>query len=172
MKRFGEKLYRQSYFETKNQFFSTDSLILSEARLIKSQSADNTYDVFISHSSKDKIIAINFRKELAIKGISSYIDWIDDSETGREDITPVLKKVMNNSRTLIYLHTHNSTNSKWTPWEIGYFDSKKSIKYIGVVPFVNDQSTTPKYDGQEYLKQYNEIGSDYLVSFIKNGIPI
>jgi len=168
MGRLGSTFFRQSQFESRTAYFASDSMLQSESSILKSQSPGKTYDVFISHSSTDRIIAINFYEALKAMGIVSYIDWLEDSDVGRDSITSALRTAMNNSRVLIYLHTHNSRNSKWTPWEIGYFDSKKDPSRIGVAPLLDGQGNIPRYDGQEYLKQYNEIGVDYLKQFVQS----
>ncbi len=170
MKRYGEKFYTESYLKSRSEVFSSESTILNESRLIKAQSEKQSWDVFLSHSSKDKIIVLNFRNQLKQTGCSVYVDWIDDSDSGRENITPKLKDAMNNSNVLIYLHTHNAKKSIWTPWEIGYYDSKKGNKKIGIVPLLDEKNHISDYSGQEYLLQYTEIGTSVLNLFIKNGI--
>ena len=67
-----------------------------------------------------------------------------------------LKEAMNNSEYILYAHTHNSINSKWVPWELGYFDSNKGKDKILVMPIINEYGKA-KYVGQEYLTQYKEI---------------
>jgi TIR domain len=171
MNRYGEKFYKESYLRSSSTNFGVaDSFIYNESQIFNSQSAEQKWDVFLSHSVKDKILVLNFKKELTSLGFSTYIDWIDDSDSRRGEITPKLKKAMTNSNVLIYLHTSNSKESIWTPWEIGYFDSKKGNKFIGVVPLLDENHYISTYYGQEYLLQYTEIGNTVLESFIKNGI--
>ena len=105
-------------------------------------------------------------RELNSLGFSVYIDWIENSESGRMEITPLLKKAMNNSFSLLYIHTHNSENSKWTPWEIGFFDSRKNSSRIGIMPVLNSNQSIASYNGQEYLTQYSQIGVEYLKEFV------
>jgi len=167
MRKLGSKFFTESGIKTISSSFSMESMRLNEAEKIKSQSENNKYDIFLSHSSKDKKLIIMFKKKLVNMGYSVYVDWIDDSEARRNEITPKLKVAMNNSYSLLYVHTHNSENSKWTPWEIGYFDSKKGPSKIGVMPILNDDNDIASYNGQEYLEQYNQIGADYLDIFVK-----
>lgn len=166
MRELGSRYYTENGLKTKDYYFSSESHRLDESRVIKSQSAEKQYDIFLSHSSRDKEIILYLKKEINSIGFSVYVDWIDNSESGRMEITPKLKIAMNNSFTLLYIHTHNSENSKWTPWEIGYFDSKKGSPRIGIMPILNNSNSIASYSGQEYLTQYNQIGADYLKEFI------
>lgn len=169
MKKYGQSFFIESKFSSRNQYFGNESLVLNEYETAKNRQEEaKKYDVFLSHSSKDKIIILNFKQELKQRGYSAYIDWVEDSDYGRDKIAPKLKTAMSNSKVLIYIHTQNTVNSKWTPWEIGYFDNDKGPDRIGIVPFLNSQSRIPPYSGQEYLELYNQIGADYLDSFIKN----
>jgi TIR domain len=170
MKRYGEEFYRESYLQSQPVNFGVGDSLLKESTLIKSQSAEKKWDIFLSHSSKDKIIVLNFKKLLNNFGFLVYVDWIEDSDSERGKITPMLKKAMVNSKVLIYLHSHNSKTSIWTPWEIGYFDSNKGNEFIGIVPLEDENKDISSYNGQEYLLQYTEIGKTKLNSFIKNGI--
>lgn len=166
MRELGTKFYTETGLKTKDYYFSTEAHRLDESRVIKSQSAEKQYDIFLSHSSRDKEIILYLKKELNSVWYSVYIDWIDNSESGRIEITPKLKTAMNNSFALLYIHTHNSENSKWTPWEIGYFDSRKGFSRIGIMPILNTANSIASYSGQEYLTQYNQVGADYLKEFI------
>ena len=166
MKKFGNTYYSESTLKSGIYLFS-ESKQLYEEREIKSQSENNSYDIFLSHSSRDKPLITNLRKVLLSRGYSVYIDWIEDSELGRKEISPKLKTAMSNSKIMVYVHTYNSENSKWTPWEIGYFDSKKGSNRVGVMPILSMEKLIASYSGQEYLEQYTQIGADYLDEFIR-----
>lgn len=56
---------------------------------------------------------------------------------------------MNGSKGLSYVATSNSTNSKWCPWELGYFDGKKNGRCC-ILPIMESQT----FQGQEYLGLY------------------
>jgi hypothetical protein len=169
MRELGNRFISETYLYSMPQNFSDSSTRLDEARMIKSQSAQKQYDIFISHSSIDKKLIMYLRRELNRLGYSVYIDWIEDSDYGRDEITPVLKTAMTNSQTMLYIHTYNAENSKWTPWEIGYFDSSKTPSRIGIMPILHN-NIVPSYSGQEYLRQYNQIGTDYLPDFVGKAI--
>lgn len=57
---------------------------------------------------------------------------------------------MKSSKCLAYLTTQNIANSKWCPWELGYFDGLKNSKCC-ILP-VMDYATD--FEGQEYLGLY------------------
>ena len=56
---------------------------------------------------------------------------------------------MNSSKGLAYVATTNATNSKWCPWELGYFDGKKNSRCC-ILPIMESQN----FHGQEYLGLY------------------
>ena len=82
------------------------------------------------------------------------MDWIEDPQLDRSRVTPEtasqLRRRMNSSRSLLYVTTENAENSKWMPWECGYFDGLK--EKVAIVPV--KASVTSSYAGQEYLGLY------------------
>ena len=56
---------------------------------------------------------------------------------------------MNGSKGLSYVATGNAVNSKWCPWELGYFDGKKNGRCC-ILPIMESQI----FQGQEYLGLY------------------
>lgn len=113
------------------------------------------YDVFLSHSYQDAQTVLGAKGVLEDQGLSVYVDWIEDRQLNREkvnkDTANTLRKRMNQCKSFLYLATKNSVNSKWMPWEIGYFDGKRSNK-IAILPILN--SETENFEGQEYLSLY------------------
>lgn len=114
------------------------------------------YDFFLSHSSSDFSLVIGLYKKLTEKGYIVFLDKIETKDISIQSIANKLKEAMNNSTYILYAHTHNSINSKWVPWELGYFDSNKGEDKILVMPIINEYGKA-KYAGQEYLTQYKEI---------------
>lgn len=152
-----------------NHFSAEDSLAKSRGSLSqKLREQQEHYDIFVSHSAKDKSIILCIVEMIEEMGYKAYVDWIDDSLSERDEIANKIKIAINKSTKLLYVHTHNSINSKWTPWEIGCFDSKKGKKNIAVLPLLSDKLNLPSYIGQEYLKQYDTISGDFLDSFLKS----
>jgi len=128
------------------------SMILNE--IAKSQKREKSYDVFFSHSFKDAITILGLKRKIESFGYSVYIDWIEDPKLDRTQVNintaELLRKRMNNCKSLFYATTRNSTKSKWMPWECGYFDGyKKKSAIFPITVFKQDA-----YKGQEYLGLY------------------
>lgn len=114
-----------------------------------------TYDIFLSHSTKDKELVVGTKLILEDMGYSVYVDWIEDPEMNRSVVTKetaeVLQKRMQNCKSLFYAFSTNSGNSKWMPWECGYFDGIKNGK-VAVLPISKNNDTS--FEGTEYLGLY------------------
>lgn len=111
------------------------------------------YDLFISHSFKDKEKIIGLRELFEECGYVVYIDWIDDKNLNRNNVTQetaeIIKSRINASKGLAYIATDNITNSKWCPWELGLADGMKNRACI--LPVISGISS---FKGQEYLGMY------------------
>lgn len=129
---------------------------------IKNQYKENNFDIFLSHSSKDKTLILGIKNFIEESGYTVYIDWIDDPQLDRANVNSttanVLRKRMRQSKFLVYVDSDNATTSKWMPWELGYFDGFKPKK-IGVLPIKNRNDGI--YIGQEYLGLYPVIEKSY-----------
>lgn len=83
----------------------------------------SSFDVFLSHSSKDKELVRGAKRLLEERRLTVYVDWVDDANTSRDSVTPEtaarLKLRMGQSTSLFYLHTPNAQASRWMPWELG-----------------------------------------------------
>jgi hypothetical protein len=89
------------------------------------------------------------------QAIDAYVDWVDDPGLDREKVTPetaaILRFRMKSCKSLTYVHSTNSKDSAWMPWELGYFDGYKS-DYVWILPIV--QMSDSEFKGQEYLGLY------------------
>jgi hypothetical protein len=134
-------------------FGSTSTQILREA--IRASSTVETFDVFLSHSSEDSEIVLGVREILFDLGLVVYVDWIDDPQLDRGNVTAenadMLRRRMRSSKSLIFLTTKNSVSSRWMPWELGYFDGLRT-GFIGLLPIVDYSGAS--FSGQEYLALY------------------
>lgn len=114
------------------------------------------YDVFLSHSSLDKRLVLTLVRLFNEAGYSVYVDWIADTQLDRNNVNKytaqVLRNRMKSSKGLSYVATNNATNSKWCPWELGYFDGKKNSRCC-ILPIMESQM----FNGQEYLGLYPYI---------------
>lgn len=114
------------------------------------------YNIFLSHSKLDEELILGVREELTEKGYSVYIDWIDDPQLNRTDVSKNtanrLREMMKCSDCMLFATSANSPNSKWMPWELGFFDGHKPKK-VAIFPIIkNKYSTDPSR--QEYLDLY------------------
>lgn len=85
-----------------------------------------SYDLFLSHSSIDSDLLVEIKNILNHKNINVYIDWVCDRtalkrELTNQDTAKVIIERLKSAKALLYVHTQNSQNSRWTPWELGYF---------------------------------------------------
>lgn len=130
------------------------------------------WDIFLSHSKKDEELLIGAAEFLRSKGFTVYVDWVYDIQLNRSDVNIdtalKLQERMQNCKMMIYLHTVNSGNSKWCPWELGYFDGCHNGNVFRM-PLTDDEGNV---GNQEYLalypyvdlNRYNEILYVYTTS--------
>lgn len=113
------------------------------------------YDIFLSHSYLDKTLVYAVVDLFNQAGYSVYVDWIEDQQLDRSKVTAAtantLRKRMELSKSLAYVATSNSSNSKWCPWELGYVDASKNGR-CAILPIMKDEGST--FKGQEYLGLY------------------
>jgi hypothetical protein len=130
---------------------------LVEGLLRKSTASPSTtnFDVFLSHSRLDADIIAGVKSLLEARGLSVYVDWIEDPQLDRSRVTPgtakVLRVRMQHSKSLIFATSESSSSSKWMPWELGYFDGSKP-GHIAILPLVKTEGSG--FVGQEYLGLY------------------
>lgn len=90
-----------------------------------------SYDLFISHSSTDSDLLLQIKSILNCSNINVYIDWVNDREALKRELTNIetanaIIERLKSSKALLYIHTNASINSRWTPWEIGFFHALKN----------------------------------------------
>ncbi|MFW1582817.1 TIR domain-containing protein [Vibrio parahaemolyticus] len=132
--------------------YKTSRQILNES--FESFSRYVTYDIFLSHSSKDAELILGVKGTLEDLGYKVYVDWVDDHQLNRSsvdaDTAELLRGRMKSSKSLLYVTTENATTSKWMPWECGYFDGLK--EKVAIAPIKTSSSN--EFKGQEYLGLY------------------
>lgn len=135
-----------------SKYFKAESLLDSSYRITASE---EFFDVFLSHSSKDAEIVLGVKKILEGKGLKVYVDWDTDSQLDRRQVSAetaeLIRKRMRQSKSLIYIATSNSSDSKWMPWELGFFDGYSSGS-VAIFPLV--EFSYQSFSGQEYLGIY------------------
>ncbi|MEK2688875.1 toll/interleukin-1 receptor domain-containing protein [Bdellovibrio sp. GT3] len=132
----------------------------------------SNFDVFLSHRYLDADEIAILADELRGEGLSVYIDWQVDKGLDRGKVTiktaEILRKRMKQSKSLIFITSQNSSDSKWMPWELGFMDARTSR--VAILPVVDDNSTS--YQGQEYLGLYpyiSKTGTTILVNDPQTG---
>lgn len=152
----------------KKASFGMEAYVLTES--MESSRSYDSYDVFLSHSMSDAQIVLGIKTILESQyGLNVYVDWIEDKQLNRESVTAktaeTLRKRMQQSTTLLYLTTDNSSKSKWMPWELGYFDGHKPSK-VAIFPVLN--SAYDDFSGQEYLGLYPVIRKENIRTFVSS----
>lgn len=130
---------------------SAGTILAESARQYR---AGARYDVFLSHSFADAKVVLGLKTVLDALGLRVYVDWIDDPQLDRSKVTrataAALRERMRSCSALLYAFSPNAANSKWMPWELGYFDAYRGR--VAVVPVVETPVTT--FVGHEYVGLY------------------
>ena len=142
--------------------FAQKKVLNENVQTFRKDSKDK-YDIFLSHSYLDKTLVYTVVDLFNQAGYSVYVDWIEDQQLDRSKVNAAtantLRERMELSKSLAYVATSNSSNSKWCPWELGYVDALKNGR-CAILPIMKDDSST--FKGQEYLGLYPFI--DYALN--------
>ena len=139
------------------RYFAADSAqIDSILRANSGFDYSKEYDIFLSHSYKDRLAVAGLAKHLEQQyGYEVYVDWIEDSSLNHSQVSRATAKVIKNRmkqcRSLFYVTSANASSSKWMPWELGLMDGMKGK--VAICPLTRDRYAT-EYQGQEYLGLY------------------
>jgi hypothetical protein len=135
--------------------------ILKEEAMTKRAS----YDIFLSHSYDDRKIILGAKRFIESKGYSVFVDWIEEPQLNRNKVNKAtaaaLRTYIDIFRCLIYAYSPNVGNSKWCPWELGYFDGKNGRAYV--MPIIDDPLQS--YTGVEYVNLYPNVTEEQAPGF-------
>jgi hypothetical protein len=134
----------------------TASAATAELRKAAAAPLTTQYDFFLSHTREDAAVIAGVKTLLEAEGWKVYVYWAEGDATTRVNATTAadLRKRMNNCQALIYASSDASPNSKWMPWELGYFDGRKPGR-VAIMPLPSSASTG--FKGQEYLELYPNL---------------
>lgn len=154
------KYYTKSYLRNLSESAQRGTKTFST---IANESINKTsFDIFLSHSYKDKEYIKGLFLELTNQGYSVYVDWIVDAHLQRNNVdkntVERLRKRMKQSKSLIYATSDNASTSKWMPWELGFMDGHTS--QCAILPITDYE--TSSFIGQEFLSVYPKVGKDYV----------
>lgn len=147
--------------------------LLAEARNYQdsAKTAQDTFDIFLSHSTRDSELVAGLKLLLEDMGFKVYVDWIEDPQLSRAHVTKhtakALQARMRQCKTLIYAFSENSSESRWMPWELGYFDGIKNK--VAVMPIAKSQRSD-EFKGTEYLGLYYYITIDKMQNSTQDAI--
>lgn len=112
--------------------------------------------IFLSHARLDAEHVLALKYALESMGHSTFVDWVDDHQLDRSRVTTEtaarLRAHMQRSQTLFYAVSEPARDSKWMPWELGYFDGLRGK--AAVLPVLDVDPGRDEYRGQEYLGLY------------------
>jgi len=136
----------------------------------------DSFDVFLSHCLKDADKVLGVKAYLEEQHLKVYVDWIEDPQLDRGKVTPAtadhLRTRMAACASMIFATSDNSPDSKWMPWELGFFDGLRKGR-IAILPLIASEGAT--FDGQQYLGLYPKIEKLPLTTggfqvFVTNGV--
>lgn len=142
--------------EANRRFANITKSLSSQELLFESKKIDQHYDVFLSHSYLDATEIKILKALIEEKGLTVYVDWIEDYELDRNHVTKetaaLIRHRMRNCDSLFYAFSENSTKSKWMPWELGYFDGFKGR--VAIIPIKENPQFSDNYKGVEFVSLY------------------
>lgn len=143
--------------------------VLSAA--LESYNEHDKFDIFLSHSIDDSELVLGVMTLLQSQGLTVYVDWVIDKQLNRnsvdKDTAAALRGRMKQCRSMMYIATENSSNSKWMPWELGYFDGHKP-NLVAILPLLDSQNQS--FIGQEYLGLYPVVTKHFQNNVINHYI--
>jgi len=160
------RTFGSEYLQNRGRtIYAANEELIKEA---KEFSAYKTYDVFLSHRTKDASVALGMKRSIETQGLSVYVYWIEDPQSTGQPVTrsvaDSLRTKMRACKSLIYADTPDSSQSKWMPWELGYVDGYR--KKVVIYPVARGQTQQQDYQGQEYLGIYPWITENSLTNSI------
>ena len=143
-------------------------------------------DVFISHKNEDAGKARRLKRRIKDFGLTCWIDADDEEMERLQEARPVDYKILTERvrghlrtcRCLIFAFSANSRESRWMPWELGFFDGRWGPRLIGLYDLDEgvSKNSTPQEQSKgnqsrigipEFLEIYTELTPATLESFLR-----
>lgn len=131
-------------------------------------------DVFISHQQQDGARARELADRVKALGHRPYLDVTDDALKPADTaaLAEHIRERLRDARCLLYVLTPTSVQSKWMPWELGFFDGRWGQPTVGL--YVADKAALPalkrggsgRFTVQEYLELYEVVDAAGLADFL------
>jgi hypothetical protein len=120
--------------------------------------------VFISHSSKDKLLVDSVREILYNHGADSYVDR-EDSEMPEKVSSQTAKRLQEKMLIcdkFVMIASNNALKSRWVPWELGFADNSTGTSNVGIFLVEEDIDENNEHTGEwweknEYVRLYKII---------------
>lgn len=132
------------------------------------------HDVFLSHRFADRNAVQQLHDHIERDlGRSVYVDWIEQPDLDRSKVSPEtaehFREVMRACSCLIFYAGPNAAESKWMPWELGFYDGRQGARRIAI--YVDDLATFEPGQ-QEYLGLYKRwwIDRQSLPGFLEQAL--
>ena len=140
-------------------------------------------DVFISHKSNDKEKALDLKARIEKDfRMSCWIDAKDEELRRLQEEEPVNYKLLTDRirenlrtcRCLIFAYSSKSGDSRWMPWELGFFDGRWGKRLIGLYD-LDEGAEKPAQGAQsgdevgipEFEQIYTELTPATLEGFLQ-----
>ena len=122
----GFKGKKKTYQIERSTFEGTPQALAKKLQDDRSVQGLKHYDVFISHSSRDKDYVRQVVEEANAIGLNCYVDWTADNDFLKRSMVSeytkeVLKVRMKQSQKLLYLSSDISRSSQWVSFELDYY---------------------------------------------------
>ncbi len=161
------KLRKKFMGKQKNYATETSDFEMTPTDLVNRINANQiqnkkVFDVFVSHSSKDKPIVQKLIKALNKHKLNNYCDWTSDSDFLKRELVSeytkaVLQKRLEQSKILLFVRTQDSIQSDWVKFELEFFKSLR--KPIRCIDFIGDNANSEfdiiEYDNEKELIVWN-----------------
>lgn len=154
----GFKGKKKSYQIEKSTFYGTPQALAEKLQDNKSVQGVKCYDLFISHSSKDREFVRSIVEKANSQGLSCYVDWTSDNEFLKRSMVSdytkeVLKVRMKQSKHLLYLSSDRSRSSEWVSFELDYYENHLHREILMVVLDGDDGHDFKRIDLEEIGKR-------------------